>query len=344
MSLYDKQDDQTLDLLRAMGDRDQRKASAARQAFAAELVSPLRKGIFDADNLGEIYTPQVIPPGATASYPLDFVRPGEEDSFTAYTLAEQGRLPERRIEASEINVPTFKIGNSIDWDIKFMKEARFDIVRRAMEAFEAGFVRKINSDGWRTLLAAAADRGLVVDASGTAPLTGSASCIGTAPAPGEFTKELVSRMHTAMTRGAGGNGNGGRLTDLYMSLEAMECVRAWDASRVDEFTRREIFVSAEKGLAQVYGVILHAMTEFGAGQEYQDFLTSVLGLALPTNTEQFCIGLDLSQRDSFVMPIKEELEVYDDEALVRYQRMGVFGWMRHGFAVLDNRRVLLGAF
>jgi hypothetical protein len=342
--MYEKHEEHTLELLRAMASRDQRKAAAARQAFAQELVSPLRRGIFDADNLGDIYAPQVIPYGATASYPLDFVRPGEEDTYTAYTLAEQGRLPERRVEASEINVPTFKIGNSIDWDIKFMKEARWDVVKRALQVFEAGFVRKINSDGWRTVLAGAADRGLVVSASGTAVLTGSAQCVTTAPSPGEFTKELVSRMHTAMTRGAGGNGNGGRMTDLYLSLEAMECVRAWDANKIDEFTRREIFVSAEKGLAQIYGVILHAMTEFGVGQEYQTFLTSVLSASLATNTEEFVVGLDLSTQDSFVMPIKEELEVYDDEALVRFQRMGIFGWMRHGFACLDNRRVLLGSF
>ncbi len=342
--MYEKQNEQTLDLLRAMADRDQRKAEAARKAFAAELVAPLRRGIFDADNLGDIYTPQVIPYGATASYPLDFVRPGDEDSYTAYTLAEQGRLPERRVEASEINVPTFKIGNSIDWDIKFMKEARWDVVKRALQVFEAGFVRKINSDGWRTVLAAAADRGLVVEASGTAAFTGSSSCLTTPPNPGEFTKELVSRLHTAMTRGAGGNGNGGRLTDLYLSLEAMECVRSWDASRIDEFTRREIFTSADKGLAQIYGVIMHSMTEFGQDQEYDAFLETVLSLAKPGGTEQFCVGLDLTADDSFVMPIKEELEVYDDDALTRFQRMGVFGWMRHGFACLDNRRVLLGAF
>jgi hypothetical protein len=342
---YEKHDEMMLQLLRDMASGDKRKAMAARTAFAAELVAPLRRGVFDADNLGDIYVPQVIPPGSTASYPLDFVRPGDEDQYTAYTLAEQGRLPERRVEASEINVPTFKIGNSIDWDIKFMKEARWDVVKRAMQVFEAGFVRKINSDGWRTVLAAGSDRGLIVEASSLAVLTGSTSPIfSTPPAPGEFTKELVSRLHTAMTRGAGGNGNAGRLTDLYLSLEAMENVRAWDASRIDEFTRREIFTSAEKGLAQVYGVLLHPMTEFGIGQEYQDFLINVLSLALPVNTAQFCVGLDLSQRDSFVMPIKEELEVYDDEALVRFQRMGIFGWMRHGFACLDNRRVLLGAF
>ena len=93
--MYQKQTDENLDMLRAMASRDKRQADAARQAFAQELISPLRRGIFDADNLGEIYSPQVIPPGATASYPLDFVRPGDEDTYTAYTLSEQGRLPER---------------------------------------------------------------------------------------------------------------------------------------------------------------------------------------------------------------------------------------------------------
>ncbi len=342
--MYEKQTEETLVLLRAMASRDKRKADAARQAFAQELISPLRRGIFDADNLGEIYSPQVIPYGSTASYPLDFVRPGDEDNYTAYTLSEQGRLPERRVEASEINVPTFKIGNSIDWDIKFMKEARWDVVKRALQVFEAGFVRKINSDGWRCVLAAAADRGLVVVADGASVFTGAASCLTTAAATGEFTKEVVSRLHTAMTRGAGGNGNAGRLTDLYLSLEAMECVRAWDATRIDEFTRREIFTSSEKGLAEIYGVIMHSMTEYGQDQEYDAFLETVLSISKPAGTEQFVLGMDLSTEDSFVMPIKEELEVYDDDALTRFQRMGIFGWMRHGFACLDNRRTLLGAF
>jgi hypothetical protein len=341
---YEKFSDEAIRLLKLMGHDDENIASAARRTFAQGLNDPLRQGVFDTDNLGDIYSAQVIPPGATANYPLDFIRPGEEDDYIAYSLAAQGRLPERRVEGSEINVPTFRIGNAIDWDLNYVREARWDIIRRALNVYEAGFVRKINTDGWRTLLTAGADRGLVVEASGTAVLTGSTACAATAPAAGQFTKELVSRMHTAMTRGAGGNGNAGRLTDLYISLEGMECVRAWDASRIDEFTRREIFVSQELGLARIYGVLLHLMTEFGIGQEYQDFLINILSLALPTNTAEFVLGLDLSERDSFVMPLKEELKTFDDPALNRYQKQGIYGWMSHGFAVLDNRRVLMGAY
>lgn len=337
---------EAIDALRATASPDSDVRAGAQKAFAAELNAPLRQGVFDRDNLGGIYEKQVLAPGAQANYPLDFVKPGEEDEFMAFTLPKQGRVPERHVEGDELWVPTFQIGNAIDWSLKYAKEARFDVIMRAIRVYEAGFVRKINSDGWRTILGAADGRGLVVTANGAAPFTGSS--LAPTAAAGQFSKELISRMKTAMTRGAGGNGNAGRLTDVYLSLEAMEDIRAWDVDEIDEFTRREIFVSREYGLAQIYGVVLHEMTEFGEGQEYEEFLETTLGRTHQTinsvTLKEFCIGLDLSTMDSFVMPIREELQTYEDPALYREQRAGIFGWMEHGFAVLDPRRVLIGEF
>lgn len=343
---YQQYPQQAIEALKATASNDNSVRAEAQRAFAAELNSPLRQGVFDRDNLGGIYEKQVLAPGAQANYPLDFVKPGTEDDYNAFTLPKQGRVPERHVEGDELWVPTFNIGNSIDWSLKYAKEARFDVIMRAIRVYEAGFVRKINSDGWRTLLGAADGRGLVVTANGTAPFTGS-SLVPTAAA-GQFTKELISRMKTAMVRGAGGNGNAGRLTDVYLSLEAMEDIRAWDVDEIDEFTRREIFVSREYGLAQIYGVVLHEMTEMGEGQEYENFLVNTLLRAHQTagsvTAREFCVGLDLSTMDSFVMPIREELQTYEDPALYREQRAGIFGWMEHGFAVLDPRRVILGEF
>lgn len=343
---YRSYSDAVVQALQATAANDADTRQAAQQAFAAELQQPIRQGVFDRDNLGGIYEKQVLAPGAQANYPMDFVKPGEEDDFMAFALPKQGRLPERHVEGDELWVPTFEIGNSIDWSLKYAKEARFDVIMRAIRVYEAGFVRKINSDGWRTLLTAADGRGLVVTANGAAPFTGS----GLTPtaAGGQFTKELVSRLRTAMTRGAGGNGNSGRLTDLYLSLEAMEDVRAWDVDEIDEFTRREIFVNREYGLASIYGVVMHEMTEYGEGQEYETFITGTLARAHQTvasvTLKEFCIGLDLSTMDSFVQPIREELQTYEDPALYRERRAGIYGWMEHGFAVLDNRRVIIGEF
>ncbi len=333
---------EAIEALRATASRDTEVRERAQRAFAAELNSPLRQGIFDRDNLQGIFEKQVLAPGAQANYPLDFVKPGDEDRYIAFALPKQGRVPERHVEGDELWVPTFSIGNSIDWSLKYAKEARFDVIMRAIRVYEAGFVRKINSDGWRTLIGAAHGRGLVVGSTGAAPFTG--NTLAPTPAAGQFTKELISRLKTAMTRGAGGNGNAGRCTDVYLSLEAMEDIRAWDVDEIDEFTRREIFVNRDYGLSKIYGVVLHEMTEFGEGQEYEEFLETTLGRSHSGSLKEYCIALDLSTMDSFVQPIREELETYEDPALYREQRAGIFGWMEHGFGVLDPRRVLIGEF
>ena len=343
---YTQYPEEAIQALRATAHGDSNVRDAAQKAFAAELQTPLRQGVFDRDNLGGIFEKQVLAPGAQANYPLDFVRPGDEDNFLAFAMPKQGKVPQRHVEGDELWVPTYNIANSIDWSLKYAKEARFDVIMRAIRVYEAGFVRKINSDGWRTVLGAADGRGLVVTNNGPAPLTG--STLVPAAAAGQFTKELISRMRTAMTRAAGGNGNSGRLTDVYLSLEAMEDIRAWDVDEIDEFTRREIFVSREYGLAQIYGVVLHEMTELGEGQEYEEFLEVTLARAHQTigsvTMREYSLGLDLSTMDSFVMPIREELQTYEDPALYREQRAGIYGWMEHGFAVLDPRRVLIGEF
>jgi len=307
---------------------------AAQKAFAAALTEPLREGIFDEDNLGGIFARQVLAPGAQANYQLDFVRPGEEDiNFTAVTLPKQGRVPERHVEGDELWVPTFRIANAIDWDIRYARDARWDIVSRALEVYKMGFVRKINEDGWHTILAAADARGLVV----TDPIAQN----------GQFTKELVSKMITAMTRNAGGNGQAGRLTDLYTSMEAVEDIRAWDVSEIDEVTRREILTSAGSSMMQLYGVKIHAMTEFGVGQEYQNYMVNILSravTAVDAGDAEFVVGLDLTTNDSFVQPIRQELMTWEDPQLHRSQRAGLYGWLEHGLAILDNRRLELGTF
>jgi len=320
-------------LLRLTASSNIEVAMAAQKAMAQALDAPLRQGIFDEDNLGGIFRREVLAPGAQSNYPLDFIRPGTEDlDFTAITLPKQGRVPERHVEGDELWVPTFQIANSIDWSLRYARDARFDVIRRAMEVYQKGYTRKINEDGWHTLLAAADARGLVVNDS--------------AAQAGQFTKELVSKMQTAMTRNAGGNGQAGKLTDLYMSLEAMEDIRAYDLSEIDDVTRKDILNSTPDGLARFYGTTLHFMTEYGVGQEYQLYLEGVLGRAVdavdPTD-EEFVIGLDQSTNDSFVQPVRQELQTFEaGREMHRQQRAGVYGWMEHGFAVLDNRRAVIG--
>jgi hypothetical protein len=68
-------------------------------------------------------------------------------------------------------VPTYEVGSSIDFAMKYARDARWNIVGRALEVLEGGFVRKKNSDGWRVLLGAGYGRALTVYDDQVAPGT-----------------------------------------------------------------------------------------------------------------------------------------------------------------------------
>ena len=334
MSLDSRPSDEMLNLLRKSGDADAQVALPAQREFAAALETPLRKGVLVGNILDGIYEVINMEAGSTPEFPLDLVSPGLEGEHVAYTNPGHGRIPERAVEGDYVMIPTYSIASSVDYLLRFARDARWDVVARAMQVMEAGFTKKMNDDGWHTILAAGVDRNILVyDGDATAGL---------------FTKRLVSLMQVVMRRNSGGNSASvgrGRLTDLYVSPEALEDIRNWGETEVDDVTRREIYVAPENGpaITRIFGVNLHDLDELGEGQEYQDFFVNDLGGSLGSDVE-LVVGLDQSSNDSFVMPVREQLRVYEDPTLHRQQRAGFYGWAELGFGVLDNRRVILGSF
>jgi hypothetical protein len=321
------------DLLVRSGSQQKEVSLAANAEFAKALEQPLRQGVLSGNILDGIFEPIQLAPGAAPEFPLDFLAPGTEKDFVAYTIPNHGYIPERHVEGDYVMVPTYDIGSSIDYLLKYARDARWDVVGRAMEVLEASFVKKMNDDGWHTILAAGVDRNIVVFDSDAAA--------------GQFTKRLVSLMKTVMRRNGGGNSssnNRGQLTDLYVSPEAMEDLRNWGIDQVDEVTRREIYVADDGAgvVNRVFGVNLHDLDELGEGQEYQLFFENVLSGTLSGDAE-LVVGLDLRKRDSFIMPVREGVQIYEDDTLHRQKRAGFYGWAEQGFAVLDNRRVILGS-
>lgn len=323
------------DLLRRTGSAHREEALAAQHDLAIALQTPIRKGVLSGDITGGIFERIVLAPGVSPEFPLDLLSPGTEKDFVAYTIPNHGRIPERNVEGDYVMIPTFDIGASIDYLLKYARDARWDIVTRAMQVLESSFVKKINDDAWHTILAAGVDRNvLVYDGDATR---------------GMFSKRLVSLMQTVMRRNSGGNSASdgrGRLSDMYVSPEALEDVRNWGLDQIDEVTRREIYTASEGGapITRIFGVNLHDIDELGDGQEYQNFFISSLSGAVQATDDELVVGLDQGHGDSFVMPVKQQLQVFEDPALHRQQRAGFYGWAELGFGVLDNRRILLGSF
>lgn len=327
-----------VECLQRTGSNDKAEAMEAMHLLGQALQVPLRSALLDGDILGGIFKPELLDPSATPVYPLDLFQTAQEGDYVAYMIPSEGALPLRSVVGDEVTVQTYEVGNAIDWPLRYARTARWNIVARAMEVLEAGFVKKMNTDGWRVVIAAGAGR---TDYSGGAPLV-----YDSAATAGQFTKRLISLMKTTMTRLAGGNSataNRGRLTDIYLSPEALEDIREWDHDEVDDVTRHQIFNSNDAVLAQIYGVNLHVLDELGVGQEFQTYFAT-LGVDMGTDDEEIVVGLDLSHGDSFVMPIKLPLEIYEDDNLHRRRRAGYYGFQEHGFAALDGRRCLLGSF
>ena len=335
MSRMTRPDDHFIDLIKRSGSADKTEALNAQHELALALETPLRKGVLVGDVLDGIFERLTMEPGTAVEFPLDLLAPGTESEHVAYTNPGHGRIPERAVEGDYVSVPTYTIASSIDYLLRYAREARWDVVGRAMQVLEAGFVKKMNDDGWHTLLAAGVDRNvLVYDADA---------------ADGQFTKRIISLMKTVMRRNAGGNSgslNRGKLTDIYLSPEALEDIRNWGLDQVDEITRREIYQAGDDGAAitRIFGVNLHDMDELGESQEYQLFFSHQLSGSLNGTDPELVVGLDLSANDSFIMPVKQDVQIFEDDALHRQQRAGFYGWAEIGFAVLDNRRILLGSF
>ena len=326
--------DEFITLLKQSGDADRAVALSAQRDIAKALETPLRKGVLFGDVVRGIYEAMPLEPGASPEFPLDLLAPGTEVDHIAFTNPGNGRMPERHVEGDYVMINTYGITSSIDFLLKFAREANWGVVSRAMQVLESSFVKKINDDGWHTLLAAAVDRNILV-------YDGDAGA-------GQFTKRLVSLMKTVMRRNGGGNSvtAPGRLTDMYMSPEAIEDIRNWGVDQLDDVSRREIYTASDDGpqLTRVFGVNLHDLFEFGDGQEYQEYFINDLGGSIETSDVELVIGIDQSANDSFVMPVKKTVEIFEDPALHRMQRQGYYGWAEIGFGVLDNRRIVAASF
>ena len=332
MSKYFEYTDEMNQLLAKAGSYDSNESMNAMAEIAKALELPLRKGVMDGDILGGIFEAIQLAPGATSEFPLDFLAPGTESEFVAYTIPNHGRIPERHVEGDYVMVPTYDIGASIDFLLKYARDARWDVVGRATEVLQKSFVKKMNDDGWHTVISAGADRNILIyDADA---------------ANGTFSKRLVSLMKVVMRRNGGGNSssiNRGMLTDLYISPEAEEDIRNFGVDELDEVSRREVITQEGGLLARMFGVNLHVLDELGDGQEYNDYYEGDLSGTLPAGKQEIVVGLDLTNRDSFVMPVRQGVQIWEDPTLHRQRRAGMYGWAEQGFAALDTRRVLLGA-
>jgi hypothetical protein len=326
-------------LLRDTAGSNEKVAADAMHNLAKAVELPLRKGYFSGDTVGGIFLREDLEPGTTAKYPVDFIGPSGEREYQAWKIADEGRLPDRLVRGTEVAVDVFELGNAISWKLQYARDARWNMVERALKVFRDGFTMKKNTLGWTLLTKAAGNR---VDTK-YSTVTGAA-----------FTLGLLSDMQLKMKRGIDFARN--ELTDLFVSSEVMRDIRNFaTTTSIDYITRREIFTAAPRTagdgaeiiIPNIYGVNIHENKELGLERTYNTKFNDGKGSYLSgfdSTADEVVIGLDLTPegREAFMMPVKRDLEVFEETNLHREQKAGVYGWMELAFAVLDDRRCMPG--
>jgi len=330
-SLFNKPPAHLAELMKKAGDSDPYVAWPHQRLFAKAISLPLEEALLAGDILGGLFQTINLTNGESLDYPLDLLNPGDEEDFIAYVCPDQGRIPERQISGDYLHLRTYRIANSIDMILRIIRDANWDVLGRALQIMQAGFVQKMNVDGWRTIISSAESRGLeIYDSAATA---------------GVFSRRLLSLMKIEFRRNGGTftHVNRRKMTHLVLSPEGVEDIRLWGATEVDDLTRRDLFLMSDGTIPTIAGVKLMDLDEFGVGQSLNDYYVEVKGSAIGNSKLEIAIGMDMNN-PALVMPVREALMVTNDPMLHRSQKAGFYGWFEGGFASLDNRNLLVGAY
>lgn len=325
------------EVLKSTASADAVIRSKALTQLLSAVQTPVREGIFDGDTTVGVFNTEVLPPGTSAEYPIDFVSPGSEGEFRAFTNPGKGKPPALVVSGDKLVLASTKDIFRVEYDLSYARNARWNVIARLTEAFMAGFVKKHNDDCWHTILFAMADRDVTV--------------FDIAATVSKFTRQLFSNLRCSMARNSGGNAMSvkrGRATDIWVSCEGIESILAWNLDQVPDSVRASMYSMAggDNMVMNILGTNVHQMYELGAGQEYQDYyvntcggvLTPAAGAHATTDTE-LGIVLDLGNRDSFVLAINQQFEMFEDPTLHPQQKGGFYGWREKSIGVLDSRRV-----
>jgi hypothetical protein len=368
MKLKLKNTPEQVELIRAMGSKDVAVAAEASQAFAAFIGPVVQKVLMHAGTSGILYNDLEFDEDDHPSIPLDLWYDQGLDYVQVWSQNIAGGLPTSEVTGmAEMKVATYRLDSAISWLKRYARKARLDVIGKGIERMSNEVLVKQERNAWAVVLRALAE----------ATTNNLKHVIGSGTA-NEFIPHDLNRLMTHIKRintdFQGGTPEGltaKGLTDLFMSPEMMQQVRAFAYHAVNQGqtggnvgtgpitlpnnVREDIWSSG--GMSSLYGVVLHELLELGIGHKYNTLFGTLVGTSgetIPgTNSSEFLssadeliLGIDLS-RESLVRPVaREHLSggtfsvLPDDQFVVRAEKMGFYGFLEEGRVCLDGRALV----
>ena len=362
-----------VELIKALGSKNRLVAAEASEAFAAFLGPVIQRVILQAGTASQIYTDAPFDENDSPSYPLDLYYQELNNGYVSVwsqTLA--GGLPSAQDVSAiqEVKIATYRLDSAVSINKRYARQARLDIIAKLVERMSQEVLIKQERNAWAVMLKALGE-------ASTTPSGGAAlKHYIAAGVAGQFKLDDLNKLMTRVKRinesWAGGTASdpySTGLTDLYVSPEIKEKIRAFaynplntvggirtvtssgaseSAIALPDGMREEIYRNA--GMQEIYGVNIIELIELGLDKKYNVLFDSYIsetatlgGTAFSPGNYQILVGVD-NTKGALIRAVSTSSETGsqfnvqpDDQFLQRTDKAGFYGSLEEGRICIDAR-------
>jgi hypothetical protein len=377
MKITLKRTPEQIELVKAMASRNRSIAYDAQVALAEFIGPVLAEVINNAPTLSNLFTSLQYNADDNPSIPLDlYYDVTDEDYITVYSQSVAGGLPTNQVlpTVSEMKLSTYSLDSALSFDRRYAAKHRMDVVAKTFTRMAQEILLKQERTSATLAMTALANA-----------TTNSKKHVQTSNQSGRFLLAdlnelltLAKRINTSWAKGTPATGSRAGLTDLLVSPEIVEQIRAMAYNPINTVAgitgtggtptgstvgivatdemRSAIYGSA--GIPSFYGVSILEFNELGKGQKFNSiFDTAAASTEYPkadgsgTNTfdgstEEILVGIDRT-RDSLLRVVATDPDsnseftlVADDQYSIRQNKIGYFGSLEEGRVILDVRALV----
>jgi len=343
-------------LVKAMGSSNSAEAREAQEAFAAFLGPVVAQVINQAATAGAVYVDAPYDADDNPSFPLDLYYNESDNYFSVISQNIAGGLPTSQdvFAGQELKIAPYRLDSAVSFLKKYARRGRLDVLAKAVERMAQEVLVKQERNAWAVILKAAAD-GVTNSDQHAFALGGTSFQLNDL----NLMMTRMRRINSSFAQGTPADGFSRGITDLFISPEVMEDVRAFSYNAVGGETagatatdlpntvRDEIYRAA--GAGNLFGVNLVEIMELGPNRKYVNLMETLDPTLMdnPTTTDDIIVGIDAS-KGAFVRAIATQdnstfTALADDQFSARSEKLGFYGHLEEGRVCVDTRAVVVGA-
>lgn len=363
MKITFKNTPEQAELVKAMGSKNPAVSIPAQEVFAANAGMVIQQVILQASTAGVIYEDYEFREDEPQSIPLDLFIGEAAGLLPVWSQNNAGGLPSATVEGSQdLRFSTYQLESAVSFMKKYARYCRLPVIAKALLRMSQEILVKQEVNAYTVALTALAQG-----------LTNGTKHTITSSTQNVFSVNDVSRLITLSKRlnqsfslGTPTGLTSKGLTDLFMSPEIMEQVRAFAFNPMNSIgsqstgpvplpneTRQQIFDAA--GAKEIFGITLHELYELGSSRKYNTLFGALATAGIAAGSGNFAdssdeviLGFDLSA-SSLIRPVAIDADAGDGGQVVvtpdnqwtnRSDKAGFFSTTTEGRVCLDSRKLL----